>query len=394
MNELVWLLLPIAAASGWLAARRNGRQEDSRTPFADNNPAYFKGLNHLLNEEPDQAIDVFVRLLQVDSDTLETHVALGNLFRRRGEVERAIRIHQNLIARPALTREQRGLALFELGQDYLRAGLFDRAEALFKDLRDKKLHLEPVLRNLKQIYQQEKDWESCLAVSEALQPLVSEALATERAHYYCELAREAQCRRDSAQAEVLLKKALAADKACTRAVHMRASLAAARRDFREAIRFYRKAADIDPDYFPELLRELIEAHKRLGDVSGLKAYLEKRFIQHPNASSELVLVELVKETEGEAAAVAFLSERIRTAPSLKSLFKLLDLHAQVPNAEASRVLLGVRQQIQQLLYERPQYQCRRCGFSAKTLHWQCPSCRSWGSLKRHPELEACVPVNS
>ena len=145
--DLLWLLLPLAAASGWLAARLDQKRHPGRT--AKELPsAYFKGLNFLLNEQPDKAIEVFIQMLEVDSDTVETHLALGNLFRRRGEVERAIRIHQNLIARPTLDKHQRSLALLELGQDYLKAGLFDRAENLFLELAEIRLHTEQALRFL------------------------------------------------------------------------------------------------------------------------------------------------------------------------------------------------------------------------------------------------------
>jgi lipopolysaccharide biosynthesis regulator YciM len=161
VQELLLLLLPVAAASGWIAARRSQRQERGKC-VNDTSPVYFRGLNHLLNEEPDKAIDAFVEMLEVDSDTVETHLALGNLFRRRGEVERAIRIHQNLIARPALTREQRAQALLELGQDYMRAGLLDRAENLFRELKDTRLHVRQALKNLLVIYEKERDWQACL----------------------------------------------------------------------------------------------------------------------------------------------------------------------------------------------------------------------------------------
>ena len=159
--EWLILLLPLAAASGWFAASRAARKESAKSE-REANPVYFQGLNYLLNEEPDKAIDVFLEMLEVDADTIETHLALGNLFRRRGEVERAIRIHQNLIARPALSREQRAQAVLELAQDYMRSGLYDRAEQLLLELKQGRQYVVPVLRNLVKIYQQEKDWDACL----------------------------------------------------------------------------------------------------------------------------------------------------------------------------------------------------------------------------------------
>ena len=393
MDLLLWLLLPVAAASGWLAARRSARQPADLKGRCETNPVYFQGLNYLLNEEPDKAIDVFVQLLEVDSETVETHLALGNLFRRRGEVERAIRIHQNLIARPALTREQRAQALLELGVDYMRAGLFDRAENLFKELRETKLLLKPALGNLQQIYERERDWESCISVTAELQSLADRPMGPERAHYYCEMAREALERRQHGQAEALLKKALSTDKRCVRAMHMRGTLAAARGEHRDAIRWFARAIDTEVDYLPEVLPELEEAYRRLGEVDGLKDYLDGRMSRQPSAALELVMADLVREQEGDAAAAAYLSERVRKAPSLNGLLRLVELHARVPDEQAADILPALREHIQRLLHERPHYQCAKCGFAAKTMHWHCPSCRSWGSLKRRPEIEECIRVN-
>jgi lipopolysaccharide biosynthesis regulator YciM len=153
MIELLWLLLPVAAASGWYAASRN-RGEAARSLNAD----YFRGINYLLNEQPDKAIEAFIRILEIDSETVETHLALGNLYRRRGEVDRAIRIHQNLIARTNLDEEQRVEALFELGQDYFSAGLLDRAEDIFRELVQHEGFRERSLRQIILVYEQEGDW--------------------------------------------------------------------------------------------------------------------------------------------------------------------------------------------------------------------------------------------
>ena len=393
--QLLWLLLPVAAASGWIAARRSARRgEEPRSSGCDNNPAYFRGLNYLLNEEPDKAIDVFVEMLEIDSETVETHLALGNLFRRRGEVERAIRIHQNLIARPALTREQRAEALLELGKDYMHAGLYDRAENLFTELRDSKMYLVPALRNLRWIYQQEKDWEACLSVTAALQPLVDESLSVERAHYYCELAEKAISDGQPGRAKELLRTAIEADPGCIRALHMQAELAIEGNDFKTAIRLYHQAAESDADYLPELLPDLVEAYKRAGDLEGLRRYLDQLLTQRSGSSEDLIVANLVKETDGDAAAAQMLGERVRQSPSLKGLLRLVELNARIPEHHAVEVLLGLRDHIRRLLDERPQYQCRKCGFAAKTLHWQCPSCRRWGSVRRKPDIDDCIQVRT
>ena len=188
MAELLWLLLPIAAAAGWLAASQDARKKVRRITGISSD--YFKGLNFLLNEQPDKAIEVFIRMVEVDSDTAETHLALGHLFRRRGEVDRAIRIHQNLIARPKIDPEIKTLAVLELGEDYMKAGLFDRAENLFLELIEMNEHTTIALTQLRDIYQQEKDWEKAISICSRLETVSNKSMHMLIAQYYCELAEE------------------------------------------------------------------------------------------------------------------------------------------------------------------------------------------------------------
>ncbi|NNF96569.1 MAG: tetratricopeptide repeat protein, partial [Halobacteria archaeon] len=187
MLEILFFLLPIAALSGWWLGRRSKarRQEESSLELPS---SYLRGLNYLLNEQQDKAIDLFIQLLDVDNDTVETHLALGSLFRRRGEVDRAIRIHQNLIARPTLSKEQRMQALFELGQDYMRAGLLDRAETLLGELIGNEPHTVAALQHLLDIYQQEKDWDKAIQIAQRLESRTGQSKRNLIAQYYCEKA--------------------------------------------------------------------------------------------------------------------------------------------------------------------------------------------------------------
>lgn len=387
MLELLWLLLPVAAASGWWAAMRSVR---GKKPVSSNesNPVYFRGLNHLLNEEPDKAIDVFVEMLEVDSDTVETHLALGNLFRKRGEVERAIRLHQNLIARPALTREQRGQALLELGQDYLRAGLYDRAENLFLELKQSNMHVVQALQNLITIYQQERDWEACLEMTAALEKQSGDSMAVERSHYYCELALKARSAGQSADAQRHLKQALSVHRGCVRANHLLAKFAAEQGDSVESLRLLRTAVEQDPEYLPEVLPEIVEGYKSKGDLGELQAFLRDMAGRYPNRGTELYLAELLRQKDGDRAASDYLAEYISQTPSMPGLIRLVELHCSSAALRDEQLLHNVRNHLHRLVAERVNYQCGKCGFMAKTLHWQCPSCRSWGSIKRKPLLES------
>ncbi len=387
MQELLLLLLPIAAASGWLAARKSARQDKGEC-VGETGPVYFRGLNHLLNEEPDKAIDAFVEMLEVDSDTVETHLALGNLFRRRGEVERAIRIHQNLIARPALSREQRAQALLELGQDYMRAGLFDRAENLFRELKETKLHVRPALKNLLVIYEKERDWQACLEVADQLEAITGEKMLLQKSHYHCELALAAKGQGRLTEAGSHLKRALGTYRGCVRAHHLQAQFAAAQGDYREAIALLRQAAEQEGEYLPEVLPEIVANYRHLGEPQELRGFLEETAAARPRSGAELALADLIKERDGEAAAAEYLAGQLASQPSLRLLLRSIELNARMPDSHSVHFLEGLRPHIRRLLDQNPLYQCAHCGFAAKTLHWQCPSCRRWSTIKRKAGCEA------
>ncbi|MCW8890218.1 MAG: lipopolysaccharide assembly protein LapB [Sedimenticola sp.] len=385
MMELFWLLLPVAAASGWWAAKRStSRQEVTLT---DRSPGYFSGLNYLLNEQPDKAIDVFIKMLEVDSDTVETHLALGNLFRRRGEVDRAIRIHQNLIARPTLNREQRAQALLELGQDYMKAGLFDRAESLFCELGEMNMFQSQALENLLTIYQEEKDWEKCLKIAKRLGQLTGRSLRKECAHFYCELAEEAQFRKDLNKATQLLKKAQVSDEGCVRATIQLGEIDLLNGSEKSALRTFRQVEKQDPAFLSEVLPSIIECHQKLDQRSELVSYLRQLFQKHHTVSSVLALTDFIREDEDDKAAIQFLADFLHDHPNLEGLDRMVKLSLESGEGDARESLDILQQILQKLLEKRPAYQCLSCGFSAKTLHWQCPSCKTWGGIKPLQELE-------
>lgn len=379
MMELLWLLLPVAAASGWLAAKRSGKPKE--TPGYNGTPSYFRGLNYLLNEQPDKAIDVFVEMLEVDSETVETHLALGNLFRRRGEVDRAIRIHQNLIARPTLSRDQRAQGLLELGQDYMRAGLFDRAENLFTELGEMNMYQEQALENLRVIYQQEKDWDKCLQVSARLEQISGRSLGTERAHFYCELAEEALSVNDADQARTFLKKAQGCDGNCVRATILLGEMEASAGSCKTAIRTFKRIENQDLTYIAEALPTLLECYRQVGSQNELMDYLRHLIEKDSGIATALALVDLIQEKEGEKSALRFLNDYLQHHPDLEGLDRLIGLNLSAGGKRATETLGILQQLLGRVLEEHPSYLCSHCGFTAKTLHWQCPGCKWWGSIK-------------
>ena len=390
MPELLWLLLPLAAASGWWAARRSAARPPCKSS-SELKSDYFRGLNFLLNEQPDKAIDVFIQMLEVDSDTVETHLALGNLFRRRGEVDRAIRIHQNLIARPSLDQQQRSAALLELCQDYMRAGLFDRAESLLKELLEIGHHRVSALRHLLDIYQQEKEWEEAITIARRLESQSGQDMKPVIAQFHCELAEAALGHGDTAEVENLARKALSIDRRCVRASLILGRISKAAGQYKQAIRALRRVEEQDLEFLPEVLEDLRECHEALGAPQEMVSYLRQVDGRYRGTATLLMLADLLQQHEGEAAAMDYLAEVLRERPSLRGLDRFISLqfgNAEEDMREDLAVLQGL---VQRLLETRPRYKCCHCGFEGQSLHWQCPSCKYWNTVKPIHGIEGEQP---
>ena len=382
MYELLWLLLPVAAASGWILARRSQAPlPRSRGRSRDFSTDYFQGLNFLLNEQPDKAIEVFIRMLEVDSDTVETHLALGNLFRRRGEVDRAIRIHQNLIARPTLNKQQRSAALLELGQDYMRAGWLDRAESLFEELVENNLHTVLALRHLLDIYQQEKEWDKAIAVALRLDREGRQPLQPVIAQYLCEQAEQAMKKGDEHAAAQSLKRALQYDRRCVRASLLQGRLAAQAGNAKTALKALHQIEEQDIEFLPEALAPLRQCYEQSGGIEDFKRYLRSVIDRYDGVSPVLMLSDLLAATEGPAAAAEFLTEQVRKRPSVRGLGRLIELNLAAASGKGKDDMLILRDLVAQLLAGKPKYKCSHCGFAGKSLHWQCPTCKEWNAVK-------------
>ncbi len=379
--SLLWLLLPVAAGSGWLLARRSAARDQRGDGHSGLRADYFQGIHYLLNEQPDKAIEVFIKVLEVDSETVETHMALGNLYRRRGEVDRAIRIHQNLIARPELAEEQRHEALLELAQDYLGAGLLDRAEDLFQELAEGDIHRVQALRQLIDIYEQEKDWAVAIETARRLEAATGNQLGGVIAHYRCELAEQQLAAGNDQRALELAAEALASDPGCVRAsllegdIHRRAGRAA------EAVRAYRRIEGQDGDYLPEAIERLRACQRELGVPADLERYLEGLCERHAGATITLALAELKRERAGPGQAAEFVAGALARRMSVRGVDRLLALELEQARGESAERLRVLKRFTDEMLSGRPVYRCARCGFPARALHWKCPSCKHWNSVK-------------
>lgn len=348
---------------------------------------YFLGLNYLINEQPDKAVDVFIKLLEVDKDTVETHLALGSLFRRRGEVDRAIRVHENIILRKDLSRQHRVEALSELGQDYLRAGVLDRAEGLFKELIELGDNTVAARRHLLSIYQQEKDWANAIEVATHLERASHDPMAGQIAHYYCELAEADIEREEIARAWQSLKRALHIDSHCVRASIISGRLSAKSGDFQTALRYYKQVDQQDPDFISEVIKPMTECYRHLNDADGMQTYFQDMLRKHPRISIALAIADVLISHQEEKKAIDLLSLHIQEYPSLRGLTQLVDIYHANAFGDTQRKLSLLKNLMEQVMATKPVYRCHHCGYSGRTLYWTCPSCHTWSSVKPIQGLE-------
>ncbi|HNR91238.1 MAG TPA: lipopolysaccharide assembly protein LapB [Dokdonella sp.] len=377
---LLFLLLPLAALSGWYVARR-GSERTSGARVSELSTNYFRGLNYLLNEQQDKAIEVFLKLAEFNRDTVETHLALGNLFRRRGEVDRAIRVHQNLIARPGLSDEEKTIALLELGEDYMRAGLLDRAETLFNDLVAMDALAPSALNHLIAICQHERDWGKAIEHAHKLERVTGETQVAVIAQFHCEIAEQARSRGDLDGARKAVHAAFAAQPESVRASIILGHLESQQGHLDAAIEAFERVAERDVDYVPEVLSPLLDCYARAGRMQRAEEFLLQINERYPGVSPVLALAKLYARTHGEPAAIEFLTRQLRQRPSVRALMALIEVNLHTAQGEVRENLLIQRDLTRKLLEGQAMYRCSRCGFGAKAHHWQCPSCKSWASVR-------------
>ncbi|NLC24508.1 MAG: lipopolysaccharide assembly protein LapB [Oxalobacter sp.] len=373
--EIWWLLcIPVFFGLGWIAARVDIKQLLSESRSLPR--GYFKGLNFLLNEQPDKAIDAFIEIVKLDPETADLHFALGNLFRRRGETERAIRMHQNLLLRPDLPQEQQIQARYELGQDFLKAGLLDRAEDVFKNLTETQYNTT-ARRALLEIFQREKEWEQAIHAAEALQDSGAGSRQKEIAQFYCEMAQDQLINTHPEKAMPLLERALKVDRLNVRATILLGDALIAQRRVDDAIATWRRIEKQSMPHIVLVAQRLMDAYLKTErskeGISLLKSYLAE-------ASSidllEVVFQALIKYENVEAANTLVLDELKRT-PTLLGLDKLLEARMMIASPEARQDLSMVKNLVHGYASKLARYQCDHCGFQARQFYWQCPGCHLW-----------------
>ena len=386
VSEPGWVLLalPVFAILLYMFFKRNNSGSARKGHFSSE---YFKGLNYLLNDEQGKALDIFVKLVEADWETIDTHFALGKIFRKNGEIDKAIKIHQGLMARPSLPERYRDRVLLELGYDYLGAGWFDRAEGLFKEVLIHDPKSEPALKNLILIYQQEKDWHKAIDAAEKLWTENKSRFGPMISQYYCELAESARAKGDMGQVEHCANQALRYDKASVRATIMLADIAMDASHYTKAITLLKQVEKQDAEFLPMVMDRLVECHHREGLTAELMEYmdqLEKRQANLPLIESRARVIECYR---GRQAAIDYVREKLTTNPSLNGIAQLLSINDVTGNSELDATLQGLSKAVDVMKREQSAFQCGQCGFKANTLYWLCPSCHNWGSVKPN----ACEP---
>ncbi|MDR9766045.1 lipopolysaccharide assembly protein LapB [Shewanella baltica] len=379
MLEILFLLLPIAAAYGWYMGRRSIRQNQSNQRKQLSRD-YFTGLNFLLSNESDKAVDLFISMLDVDDETIDTHLSLGSLFRKRGEVDRSIRIHQNLIARPNLANEQRDIAMMELGKDYLAAGFYDRAEEIFINLVSQDDHSEESETQLIAIYQVIKEWQKAIDITKRLSRKRQQVLKPLTAHFYCQLADEAS---DDAQKIKLLQQALKQDPQCGRALLTLAKKFLDIQDYAQCKQMLLQLKKADIELFADAILTAKQVYRDTQDKEGFQELLAGAMADGAGASVVVALAQHMISLDEIKAAETMVLDALYRHPTMKGFQHLMQMHLrQAEEGQAKQSLTMLEQLVEQQIKFRPSYRCKECGFPSHALYWHCPSCKNWGSIKR------------
>jgi lipopolysaccharide biosynthesis regulator YciM len=379
MLELTLLLLPVAAWSGWFAARRHQRK--MRKQAARSPASYLSKLSSIWQDpQKDKALDTFLNPTDVNQDTVETHLALASLFRRRGEVDRAIRIHQYLIARTNLSSDQRCQSLYQLGYDYLRAGLFDRAESLFLELADHDAYREQSLRQLVEIYQQQHDWEQAIQVAQQLAAVSHQPMVLSIAHYYCELAEAARDEEDLVRMQEFVQQASRINPASIRANLLSAELAIEQRRYKVALRTYQRVAREHSAFIPAILNSIATCYQHIGREPEYIELIQNCLQQVGSTAAIISVLDKLPQLQADLLEQPSIIRQLQLMPSIWGLQALIRLfkHDKLANSDHLCILQEV---VQKIVSDQPLYRCASCGYASMALLWWCPGCKSWETIK-------------
>ena len=389
----IYFILLLAVIAGWLLGRfgRRVSKAGNRSPTTGEILSeYFVGLNYLLNDEPDEAIDTFIKGLEVNSETVETHLALGALLRRRGKVDKAIKVHQTLLARPGLEQRFVDSTRLELANDYIAAGLLDRAERLLNEiLAENTVAKWEALSHLITIYQTEKEW---IKAIDATRHLLSSTayrgdaeLRSRGAHYCCEVVDQLLADKHYNQARDWIKKAFTFDRHSIRSTLLLAEIEQELGNYRAALRELLRICRTHTEFTGQVLPALELCYDELNERREYERLLRELLAEHNDIHVTLALARVIRAAEGDSNAIQFLNRQLEHTPYLAGVLALLGMQVSQADGELQANLQRLQSMIDLLLSKRPYYRCENCGYEAKSLSWNCPSCKKWDNMK--PILE-------
>ena len=387
MQELLFLLLPVAMAYGWFMGR-NSIKQNNQTEKQDLSIKYSTGLNYLLSNQQDKAIDYLLDALKVEDDTVEAHFAMANLFRRRGELDRALKVHEHLVRQGHLPTKDKHQAIFELGKDFLSAGLYDRAETMFNKLLKSKTYGLKSISNLLQIYQSTKDWQLGIDLKKPIIKANDKKSLHTLANFYCELATVALKKDEFIEVIELLEQALQLDPDSCRANWLMAKIYENHQQFEQACQCYQSIYQQDKEFFPDVIESMHNCYKNLGTEQDFFVFIRKVYEETGSTTALLKYLEHIESKHGTNKAVEFILSALKRRPTIKGFKHFVKMQMSGSGKESNAESLDViKELVTAYLNMKPKYSCRTCGFNSSTHYWSCPSCHDWEQLKPLKGLE-------
>lgn len=379
----LWLLslVLLSIAIGWIFGRwRPFKKTDTSNQFESCSDSYAQGLNYLLLDDSENAIKVFTKIIEVNPNTIEIHLSLGNLFRSKGEVDRAIKVHQNLLARPDLSRKQRNTAIEELANDYLKAGLLDRAEKLFKEMIQLNSSNLIAYRYLLDLYVAEKSWDEAVECAQVLFDRKYAGATIALSQCLCEAAERAVRKGNRKKAKSSLMKALEVDESCVRAALLLIQWHLNVQDNSTAKKVFKRLVRKSPEYMELYIEPAKQIYLQGKESNKYQDFLQQQYAHQPSTRLAIALLEHYATTNKSEKAREFLSDVLAKTPSFDAYnFALRFL--QSDSMQLADTWHGLSQFLKTMQEKRAEFVCTQCGYESHAIQWNCPSCRNWSSMK-------------
>lgn len=387
MFELLFLLLPVAVGYGWFMGRNSVKQKKQHDKDSLS-IKYSTGLNYLLSNQQDKAMDYLLEALEVEDDTVEAHFAMANLFRRRGELDRALKVHEYLVRQPMLSDKEKQQAVFELGRDFYSAGLYDRAEKMFTKLLKSSMYGKKSLSYLLHIYQSTKDWDRGIALEKSVLKASDRKLKHVLANFYCELASIAIAKDEYIKELELLQKALELDPKSSRANLLMAQVFESNDQFNNACRCYKEIFLQDQEYFPDVIDKMYNCYQRSDISDEFYPFIKQVYDKSGSTTALIKYLDYVTQTQSRKKAEEYILSALKRRPTIRGFKHFVKMQMQdEQEAATSQSLDVIKELVAAYLNVRPRYSCRNCGFNSTVHYWSCPSCHDWEQLKPVRGLE-------